>query len=69
MSIVDFFDVNNIEHVKAYRTLCKTGQWPPSFWDHIEQVELQIPMLWQPAIASKLAEAYVNFCLENEEML
>jgi len=31
MDILDFFDINNLEHLQAYRTCKQTGFWPKEF--------------------------------------
>jgi len=59
MSIVEFFDPCNIDHLRAWHHLCKYGCWPAWFvpegttFDHV----------WQVSIAGKLANAYVEFAM------
>ena len=61
MTIIEYFDPTNIEHLRAYDVLQRTGSWPRSFWrDHIEKNMLVIPAGWSYGIASKLADAYVK---------
>jgi len=64
MTIVDFFDPNDIEHIKAYRHLELTGTWPEDFLPNSAEF---FPG-WQIAIEMKLASAYVNYMLVQESM-
>lgn len=68
MTVVEFFDENNVEHIRAYQFLCKFGKWPKEYQALYEQylipnVEAQgdfFPMGWQFEIAQILANAYVS---------
>lgn len=54
ISVVDWFDCKNIQHLKAYREICKTGCWPKGFIPpNVEMVNM-----WQVGIAGKLAMAH-----------
>ena len=56
MTILDWFDVNNIEHLKAYKHLQDTGTWPKGFIpEDNEFVALQTTIL-----ANRLAGRYVE---------
>ena len=56
MNIVDWFDVNNFEHILAYNYLIKTGHWPKGFLpDNIKFIPN-----WNILIMSNLANAYIN---------
>ena len=61
ISIVDWFNPHNLEHLQAYKDLNKTGFWPKEFWNKIvvnDQIEMT--NAWQVAIACKIANAFVN---------
>lgn len=60
MTIVEFFDPYNVEHLKAYRHLEKTGFWPVSFYP--ENVEW--PLIWQAALTAKMTQAWLE-AVEN----
>ena len=61
ISIVDWFNPHNMEHLQAYKDLCKTGVFPESFWDKIAEIDhLEMTNTWQVAIACKIADAFVN---------
>lgn len=56
MTILDWFEVENIEHLKAYRHLQDTGSWPKDFIPkNNEFVSLQTTIL-----ANRLADRYVE---------
>ena len=57
-SIVEFFDPYNIEHLKAYRHLEKTGFWPEGFVS--DEMMKNCPMLWQAELVAKLARAWLQ---------
>jgi uncharacterized protein YeaC (DUF1315 family) len=57
-TIVDWFDVTNPEHVRAWHTLCETGCWPEGFVP--ESMKHDMVPCWQVSIAYKLANAYVS---------
>jgi hypothetical protein len=64
MSIVDFFDVHNTEHIKAYKVLMQTGRWPYGFAPE----GTEFPPAWQIAIANKLANTYIEIFLQYDEV-
>ena len=55
-SIVDFFEVYNIDHIAAYKNLMDTGKWPEGF---VPEGTASDPM-WQVEIANKMAHAWVE---------
>jgi len=63
MSIVEYFDVQNIEHLKAYQHLQNTGSWPENFYDTMTELNIDIPIGWSLLLTSKLADAYINLKL------
>ena len=56
MLIIDWFDIENIDHLHAYRHLETTGSWPEGFVPN--HVELDGP--WQVAIIAKMARKYLE---------
>jgi hypothetical protein len=59
ISIIDFFNPHNIEHLKAYRVLEKTGFWPKDFLPK-DGEGAEWPMLWQVELAAKMAQAWLQ---------
>ena len=59
MTVVEKFDTHNIEHLKAWRHLEKTGCWPEGFLDEGDEV----PILWAAHIAAKMATAWLDHML------
>ena len=57
MTIVDFFDIHDFEHIKAWKHLCEHGQWPEGF---IPEGTVFQPM-WQVLLADKMADAWVLY--------
>lgn len=55
-TILSFFDETNIEHLKAYRFLEVHGHWPEGFLP----CAIEIPNMWQLALAGRLADAYLK---------
>lgn len=56
MKIQDWFDPNNIEHLKAYRHLEEEGFWQAGFIPNY----ITFDVGWQISILSKLANAWLN---------
>lgn len=59
----DWFDVSNIEHLIAYRTLMRTGFWPENFIPDYVIMEVN----WNIILAFKLSEKYISEKLEDYE--
>lgn len=64
MTIIDFFDPHNIEHLKAYRHLTQTGMWPKGFIP--ESVSFDRNPTWFVSVVSKMAEEWVRSKLDKE---
>jgi hypothetical protein len=60
LTIVDFFDPKNIEHLIAFREMQNTGIWPRWFWDWVEKNECEIPPMWHLMIAMKITNEYIK---------
>ena len=69
MTIIDVFDINDNNHLQAYRHLCRLGYWPDKFVEDFEtklDCKLEFTMGWQIFIADKMANEWVNYKLEND---
>ena len=62
MNIVDWFDPDNIEHLKAYRHLQNFGLWPGGFLPD----DIEIPSLWSTLIKNKIVEFFIDEMLGEE---
>jgi len=59
MTLLDFFDIQNKEHLGAWLVLTKTGMWPETFYNtHLSELEFNDG--WQNLLAWKMAEHYVT---------
>ena len=63
-NLVDFFDPENIDHIRAYDDLHSTGKWPTWFWNKIKDME--ISPNWNVMIMAKLADAWIEFKIYEE---
>jgi hypothetical protein len=61
-SIVDWFDVKNILHIRAFHLLQETGSWPKGFIPDT----VRMPTNWQNQLLEKLAERYIAERLKLE---
>jgi hypothetical protein len=59
VNIVDWFDIENDEHLRAYWTLGRVGNWPEGFIPN----GMQFPPGWNRILESKLADAYLKLKL------
>ena len=64
MNIVDWFDPSNIEHIKIYDHLRKTG-----LLSKIPKEVTLIPPTWQIHISYKIADYFVDQTLLVEQAL
>lgn len=63
MNILEFFDVKNKEHLRAFKTLCDNGMWPEGFLPK----NIYFPTLWQTSLYGQLANAYLEIVFKNEK--
>ena len=56
MTIIEFFNPLNIEHLKAYKSLENTGVWPKGFLPD----DIEIPSGWSWHIQSKIVEQFLK---------
>lgn len=61
MNIVDWFDLDNIEHLKAYRHLGTTGMWPKDFLPG----NIVIKTGWNFQLMIKIADRFIKEKLQN----
>jgi hypothetical protein len=59
MDINEFFDVNNKDHLRAYRHVYDTGSWPEGFIPE----GTTFRNLWHIELAGRLANEYVKLKL------
>lgn len=59
MNLLDWFDPDNIEHLKAYAELERTGIWPVGFIPE----DIKFPTSWHMMLNSILASKYVELRL------
>ena len=58
----DWFDPNNMQHLKAFKHLCDTGVWPEGFIPNT----VELGNLWHFVAVSTLAKAWLEHKLDNE---
>lgn len=63
MKIEDWFDTNNLEHLRAFEHLNKTGAWPVGFLPE----DIEIDSLSSMRILQRLGMEYLNFKIEALE--
>ena len=59
MDFIDWFDITDMDHLRAYKHLMNVGSWPEGFIpDNVE-----MSMGWSIGIAGTMANAYINLKL------
>jgi len=66
MTLSEYFDPHNINHLKAYKHLCHCGTLTPEFCDEIDDAGIVQEIGWQMGIAAKMADEWVKFKLSGE---
>lgn len=61
ISISEWFDPYNHEHMVAYRCLCDTGMWPVDFIPD----NIYLPPGWQMLVINKMADAWLEYMTEK----
>jgi len=56
MDFVDWFETENLDHIKAYVFLSENGHWPNGFIPD----NIVMDANWYPNLCSKLANTYVD---------
>lgn len=64
MTIIEFFDPYNIEHLKAFKYLMDTEIWPIDFYEEIPD-NIEFPVNWKIILAGEMAYCWVNACLDG----
>lgn len=59
-TIDEYFDITNLDHLRAFQHLLETGVWPRDFWDAAAKANVRYRPLWEYVIKSKLAAAYLQ---------
>ena len=67
MRLQEYFDPHKMEHIRAYKALCRDGFWPQEFIDEMDAAGVEQEPCWQIGIAGKMADAWVDFMLERKE--
>jgi hypothetical protein len=62
MTITEYFDPTNKEHLQAFRTLQETGTWPNNF----PPQDCTFSSIWQIEIYSKIANIYILFAFSGK---
>ncbi len=57
-TIIEWFNIENKEHLQAYHTFLTTGAWPKDFIPK----DIEFTDLWQVTLNFKMAQAW---CLYN----
>jgi hypothetical protein len=60
MTLVEYFDPHNIEHLRAIKYLWDVGWWPQSFQDEYKSKHVTREVGDYSQLINKLAELYVN---------
>lgn len=56
MKISEFFDPWDVEHLKAYRYLEKTGRWPDGFLP----ADIECPSGWEFWVRDKIIQCWLD---------
>jgi hypothetical protein len=62
MTIVQWFDPENIQHIKAYKHLMVTGVWPEGFIPR----GIEFPPTWQIELIGKMANLWIDSVIRGE---
>jgi len=66
MTIVEFIDIDNKEHLEAFQEVLTKGIWPTEFYNkYLEDLEFE--NIWVPTICTKIAKRYISEKLEGEK--
>ncbi|KKN08299.1 hypothetical protein LCGC14_1058110 [marine sediment metagenome] len=60
MTIDEFFNPYDLEHIAAYKHLCDTGSWPEGFIPDSVDTRMESSPAWQIAIVAQLATCWVT---------
>jgi hypothetical protein len=65
--LANWFDVNNEDHLRAYREVSSTGVWPKWFFEMMKECGIVTHRHWNLVLADKLARAWLDHKLGKEE--
>jgi hypothetical protein len=70
MRFNDFFDVSNVDHLKAYQEMRRTGTWPQSFQEELTQRGITaIDVLDDfSSVVSRIADQHLSVRLDGESV-
>ena len=63
-TILKFFNVHNVDHLKAFKYLEDHGCWPKGFLP--ENVECEFERMWSSRLIGKMAEAWIESNLKGK---
>jgi hypothetical protein len=61
VTILEFFNVYNVDHLKAYKYLSEHGRWPEGFIP--ENTRFQ--MFWQILLMAKMTNAWIAYNIQE----
>lgn len=59
-TIIEFFNPNDISHIRAYQHLQNYGVWPVEWQSTLAVNKIERPPGWQLLLANKMADAWVE---------
>ena len=59
ISITEWFNPHDADHLRAYVVLIQTGIWPQGFLPS----NITFPVLWTVVLIQKMADAWVSYAL------
>ena len=65
LSLCEWFDPDNIDHLHAYHIVQNTGRWPVDFIPK----NVQVDQIWQVTLAFKLANKWIDYKLKEENKI
>ena len=63
MTIVEWFEPTNIEHIKAYKHLMDTGMWDKGFIPE----DVEMTSQWNLMLMGKIVDHYVDEMLDGSQ--
>lgn len=68
VSIYDFIDVHDIDHLEAWKHFQLKGSWPQKFWDdNFADEKVNFADGWELGVASKIADRWIQLQAEDTE--
>ena len=63
MTILEWFDPSNKDHLRGFKTLVDTGTWPEGFVPE----DVSFPVLWHVTLMGVLANEYLEIKLKEDK--